>query len=50
MATRVFDDIKFREQLLKRTSQGKFLPNLTETCPVVWEEMMFEEFLRTHDG
>ena len=37
MATRVFDEIKFCEQLLKRTSQETFLPSLVQIGPAVWE-------------
>ena len=39
MATRDFDDIKFCEYFLKRTSQKTFLPSLVQIGPVVWEEM-----------
>ena len=42
MATRVFDEIKFCEQVLKRTSQGTFLPSLVQICSTVWEEMFKE--------
>ena len=35
MATRVFDGIKFCEQVLKRTSQGTFLPSLVQIGPAV---------------
>ena len=45
MATRVFDGIKFCEQLLKRTSQGTFLPSLVQIGPAVWEEKMFKEIV-----
>ena len=42
MATRVLDGIKFCEQILKRTSQGTFLPSLVQIGPAVWEEKMFK--------
>ena len=45
MATRVFDGIKFCEQLLKRTSQGTFLPSLVQIGEAVWEEKMFKEIV-----
>ena len=45
MASIVFDGIKFREQLLKRTSQGTFLPSLVQTGPAVWKENMFKEIV-----
>ena len=45
MATRVFDGIKFCEQVLKRTSQGTFLPSLVQIGPAVWEEKMFKEIV-----
>ena len=45
MATRVFDGIKFCEQLFKRTAQGTFLPSLVQIGPAVWEEEMFEEIV-----
>ena len=45
MATRVFDRIKFCEQILKRTSQGTFLPSLVQIGPVVWEEKRFTEIV-----
>ena len=45
MATRVFDGIKFCEQLLKRTTQGTFLPSLVQSGPVIWEEKMFKEIV-----
>ena len=35
MATRVFDGIKFCEQVLKETTQGTFLPSLVQIGPVV---------------
>ena len=38
MATRVFDRIKFCEQLLKRSSQGKFLPSFVQIGQAVWEK------------
>ena len=40
MATRAFDGIKFCEQLLKRTTQGTFLPSLVQIYPVVQEKML----------
>ena len=43
MATRVFNRNKFCEQILKRTSQGTFLPNLVQIGPAVWEEKMFKK-------
>ena len=45
MATRVFDGIKFCEQILKRTSQGTFLPSLVQFDPAVLEEKMFKEIV-----
>ena len=42
MATRVLDGIKFCEQLLKKTSQGTFLPSLVQIDPAVWEEIFKE--------
>ena len=48
MATRVFDGIKLCEQILKRTSQGTFLPSLVQIGLAVWEEKMFKEIV--HDG
>ena len=45
MATRVFDGIKFCEQVLKRTSVGTFLPSLVEIGPAVWEEKMFKKIV-----
>ena len=42
MATRIFDGIKFCEQLLKRTSQGTFLQSLVQIGPAVWEKMFKE--------
>ena len=45
MATRVFDGIKFCEHLLKRTSQGTFLPSLVQIGQAVWEEKMFKEIV-----
>ena len=45
MATRVFDGIKFCEQVLKKISQGTFLPILVQTDPAVWEEKMFKEIV-----
>ena len=45
MATRVLDEIKFCEKLLKRTSQGTFLPSLVQIGSVVWEEKMFKEIV-----
>ena len=45
LATRVFDGIKFCEQVLKRTSQGTFLPSLVQIGPTVTEENMFEEIV-----
>ena len=42
MATGVFDRIKFCEQLLKRTSQGTFLPSLVQSGPAALEEMFKE--------
>ena len=45
MATRVFDGIKFCEQVLKRTTQGTFLPSLVQIGPAVWEELMFKEIV-----
>ena len=45
MATRVFDEIMFCEQFLKRTFQGSFLPNLVEIGPVVKDMML----LTPHD-
>ena len=39
MATRVFNGIKFCEQILKRTSQGTFLPSWVQIGPAAWEEM-----------
>ena len=41
MSTQV-DGIKFCEQLLKRTSQGTFLPSLVPIGPAVWEKMFKE--------
>ena len=49
MATKVFDGIKFCEQLFKMTSQGTFLPSFVQTDPVVWKEKMLKEIV-THDG
>ena len=45
MATRVFDGIKFCEQVLKKTSQGIFLPSFVETDQAVWEVKMFKEIV-----
>ena len=45
MATRVFDEIKFCAQILKRTSQGTFLPSLIQIGTAVWEEEMFKEIV-----
>ena len=45
MAIRVLDGIKFCGQVLKRTSQGTFLPSLVQIGPVVWEEKMFKEIV-----
>ena len=45
MNTRVFDGIQFCEQVLKRTSQGTFLPILVQIGPAVWEEKMFKEIV-----
>ena len=42
MATIVFDRYKFCEHVLKRTSQGTFLPSLVQIGPVIWEEMLKE--------
>ena len=42
IATRVFDRIKFCEQILKRTSKGTFLPSFVQIGPVVWEKMFKE--------
>ena len=52
MATRVFDEIKYCVQVLKRASQGTFLLSLVQIGPVVWEEKIFKEIVdnarRTH--
>ena len=45
MTTRVFDGINFCEQILKRTSQGTFLPSLIQIGSAVWEEKMFKEIV-----
>ena len=45
MVTRLFDGIKFCEQILKRISQGTFLPSLVQIGPAVWEEKMFKEIV-----
>ena len=42
MANRVFDGIKFCEQVLKRTFEGTFLPSLVKIGPAVWKEMFKE--------
>ena len=48
IATRVFDEIKFCEQILKRTSQGTFLPSLVWIGPVIWE-MTFKKTVDAGD-
>ena len=50
MTTSVYDGIKFCQQFLKWTSQGRFLPSLVQIGPAVWEEM-FKEIVarRTQD-
>ena len=51
MATRVFDGIKFCEQILKRTSQGTFLPTLVQIGPRGLGEEIDDDARRTtHDG
>ena len=45
MASSVFGGIKFCEHLLKKTSQGRFLPSLVQIDPAVWEEKMFKEIV-----
>ena len=45
MATRGFDEIKFCEHVLKRTSQGTFPPSLVQIGPAVLEEKMFKEIV-----
>ena len=45
MATRDSDGIKFCGQILKKTSQGTFLPSLVQIGPAVWEEKMFKEII-----
>ena len=42
MATRVYDEIKFSEQFLKRTFQETFLPNLIQIGQAVWEKTFKE--------
>ena len=55
MATRLFDGIKFCEEILKITVQGTFPPSLVQFGRAVWEEKIFKEVFddarrMTHDG
>ena len=55
MATRIFNEIKFCEQFLKKTSKETFLPSLVQIGPAVWEEKMLKEIVddtrrTTHEG